>query len=157
MSRSTRDRNRKPTHPGEIIRLDVLPELEITQDVLAQRLGVSRLTVSQLLHGHRSVTASMAVRLERVLGTRAELWLSMQQAVDLWKARREEAQAMAARTFVGDLWSVTTDVAATGISVPEAPNEANILFTGDDEEQVAQEPIPAHAAGFAWTTSRNLQ
>ena len=41
---------RRPTNPGAILREDVLPALEMTQTELAQRLGVSRLTVSDLLH-----------------------------------------------------------------------------------------------------------
>ena len=91
MSRPMRDPRRRPTHPGAILRLDVLPDLNITQEEFARRLGVSRVTVSQLLNEHRALTAAMAVRLERELGVRAEQWLAMQQAVDLWDARSEAA------------------------------------------------------------------
>lgn len=45
-----RDPKCKPTHPGEVLRKDVLPALDITQTEFANRLGVSRLTVSELLH-----------------------------------------------------------------------------------------------------------
>jgi predicted transcriptional regulator len=51
--RSLRDANRRPTHPGELLREDVLPALGMTQTALAERLSVSRLTVSELLHGKR--------------------------------------------------------------------------------------------------------
>ena len=44
-----RDSKRRPTHPGEILREDVLPALRLTQGEIAKRLGVSRLTVSELL------------------------------------------------------------------------------------------------------------
>lgn len=101
MTRLIRDPGRRPTHPGELLRLDVLPGLEITQDEFAQRLGVSRLTVSQLLHEHRALSASMAVRLERALGTSAEHWLAMQQAVDLWEARRESHVVVDQSHFTG--------------------------------------------------------
>jgi antitoxin HigA-1 len=47
---SLRDPKRKPTHPGAILREDVLPALRMTQTEFAQRLGVSRLTVSEILH-----------------------------------------------------------------------------------------------------------
>lgn len=67
--RSLRDKNRRPTHPGELLREDVLPALGMTQTAFAERLGVSRLTVSELLHGRRALSADMGVRLARLLGT----------------------------------------------------------------------------------------
>ena len=84
MRQSLRSRNRKPTHPGEILREDVVPALGLTQGQLAERLGISRLTVSEILHEKRGVTADMAIRLGRLLGNGPELWLRMQQAVDIW-------------------------------------------------------------------------
>jgi addiction module HigA family antidote len=85
-----RDPKRRPTHPGEILRADVLPALDMTQTELAQRLGVSRLTVSELLHGKRALSADMAMRLARLLGTTPESWLNMQQAVDLWELEQAD-------------------------------------------------------------------
>lgn len=82
--KSMRDPKRKPTHPGEILRLDVLPALEMTQTEFAQRLGVSRLSVSELLHGKRAMSADMAMRIARLTGTTPESWLRMQEALDLW-------------------------------------------------------------------------
>ena len=86
--KSLRNPNHRPTHPGAILREDVLPGLEISQGALAELLGVSRLTVSQLLHEHRALSPDMAMRLERLLGSSAESWLRMQEAVDLWEARQ---------------------------------------------------------------------
>jgi addiction module HigA family antidote len=80
--KTLRDPKRRPTHPGEILRLDVLPALGITQGEFARRLDVSRLTVSELLREKR------AVRLARLLNTTPESWLNMQQAVDLWELGR---------------------------------------------------------------------
>jgi len=77
-------RTRKPTHPGAILREDILPELDITQTELAKRLDVSRLTISELIHEKRALTADMAIRLARLLNTTPESWLAMQQALDLW-------------------------------------------------------------------------
>ena len=67
--KSLRNANRRPTHPGAILREDVLPALGITQAKLAELLGVSRLTVSQILNEHRALTADMAMRLEKLLLT----------------------------------------------------------------------------------------
>ena len=84
--KSLRNPNRKPTHPGAVLREDVLPELGWTQMELANRLMVSRQTVSHLLHEDKAVTAEMAIRISSAVGGTAESWLSMQQAVDLWEA-----------------------------------------------------------------------
>ena len=92
MIRSLRNVNRRPTHPGAILREDVLPELGITQAVFANHLGVSRLSVSELLHEKRGISAEMAVRLARVIGGSAESWLHMQEAVDLWEVEQKFKQ-----------------------------------------------------------------
>ncbi len=84
--KSLRNPHRKPTHPGAVLREDVLPELGWTQAEFANRLKVSRQTVSQLLHEDKAVTAEMAIRLASAVGGTPESWLSMQQAVDLWEA-----------------------------------------------------------------------
>ena len=68
MAKSLRNPNRRPTHPGEILREDVLPALGLTQKEFADRLGVSRLTVSEILLEKRSVTPDMAIRLGKLLG-----------------------------------------------------------------------------------------
>ena len=81
--KSLRNPNRKPSHPGAVLREDVLPELGITQATLASHLGVSRLTVSDLLHERRAFTAEMAVRVAKVIGGTPESWLRMQEALDL--------------------------------------------------------------------------
>lgn len=60
--RTPRRPGRRPTHPGAILREDVLPALGITQAALAQRLGVSRLTVSELLLEKRALSPEMAAR-----------------------------------------------------------------------------------------------
>ena len=87
--KSMRDPKRKPTHPGEILREDVLPALKMTQGEFAKRLGVSRLSVSELLHGRRAMSADMAVRIGRLTSTTAESWLRMQTAVDLWNLEQD--------------------------------------------------------------------
>jgi addiction module HigA family antidote len=79
-----RNPNRKPTHPGAILREDVLPALGMTQTKFAQCLAVSRLTVSELLHEKRGLSADLAARIGKLTRTSPESWLRMQAAVDLW-------------------------------------------------------------------------
>ena len=86
--KSMRDPKRKPTHPGELLREEILPALGMTQGELARRLGVSRLSVSEVLHGKRAVSPDMAVRIGRLTNTTPESWLRMQAAVDLWELER---------------------------------------------------------------------
>lgn len=88
--RSNRDPKRKPTHPGEVLREDVLPALEMTQTEFAKRLNVSRLSVSELLLEKRAMTADMALRVARLTRTTPESWLRMQEALDLWELERDE-------------------------------------------------------------------
>ncbi len=82
--RSLRNPNRKPTHPGAILREDVLPALRMTQTEFAQRLGVSRLTVSDIVNEKRPVSVDMSIRLGKLLGNGAGSWLRLQQALDVW-------------------------------------------------------------------------
>lgn len=86
--KTLRNPNRRPTHPGAILRDDVLPALGMTQTEFAERLGVSRLSVSDLLHGKRAMTPEMAARVAKLLNTTPESWLRMQEAVDLWEVRK---------------------------------------------------------------------
>ena len=88
---SLRAKNRKPTHPGETLREDVLPELGISQGEFAKHLRVSRRTVSEILHERRPLTPDMALRLAHFLGTTPESWLNMQQALDIWELERKYA------------------------------------------------------------------
>jgi antitoxin HigA-1 len=84
-----------PPHPGEILREDVLPALGLTVTDAAECLGVTRAALSRVLNGHAAISAEMALRLEKWLGTdrggRADLWLGQQTAYDLWQARKAAA------------------------------------------------------------------
>ncbi|MBI2313467.1 MAG: HigA family addiction module antidote protein [Betaproteobacteria bacterium] len=87
--KTLRDPKRKPTHPGEILREDVLPALNMTQAEFARRLGVSRLSVSELLLEKRALSPDMAIRVARLTNTTPESWLRMQEALDLWELQRD--------------------------------------------------------------------
>jgi addiction module HigA family antidote len=94
---SLRNPNRKPTHPGAILREDVLPALGMTQTKFAQSLMVSRLTVSELLHEKRGLSPDLAARIGRLTSTTPESWLRMQAAVDLWEVNRHPERLSAIR------------------------------------------------------------
>jgi addiction module HigA family antidote len=86
------ERKRRPTHPGEILREEVLPGTGLTQGEFARLLGVSRRTVNEILQEKRPVTVDMAHRLARVLGTSPDMWHGLQQDVDLWDALQANKQ-----------------------------------------------------------------
>jgi addiction module HigA family antidote len=77
---------RRPTHPGEMLREDFLPDYGLTVSSLAAALGVSRQSVNELLRGRRALTPEMALRLAKLFGNSPEFWLNAQRAVDLWDA-----------------------------------------------------------------------
>lgn len=79
---------RKPTHPGEMLREDFIPDYGLTVTGLAEAIGVSRQSVNELLRERRGVSAEMALRLGRLFGNSPEFWLNAQLAVDLWLAAR---------------------------------------------------------------------
>lgn len=79
-------RRRPPTHPGEILRHDVLPALELSVAEAAKQLHVSRQALHRVLAGSSAVTPEMALRLGKFCGNGPGIWLRMQQAYDLWLA-----------------------------------------------------------------------
>lgn len=84
-----------PTHPGAILRDDVLPALGMKVSEAARQLGVTRQTLHRIMAGRAGVTPDMAVRLGKFCGNGADLWLAMQHAFDLWHARRRLAGEVA--------------------------------------------------------------
>lgn len=77
---------RRPTHPGELLREDFLPDYGLTVSGLAGAIGVSRQSVDELLRERRAISPEMALRLSRLFGNSVEFWLNAQRAVDLWEA-----------------------------------------------------------------------
>lgn len=72
-----------PTHPGEVLRQDVLPSLGLSQAKIAEHLGVSRQTLNALLQERQPVTTAMALRLGKLLGSAPEFWMKLQLQYDL--------------------------------------------------------------------------
>ncbi len=83
---NTINMQRKPTHPGEMLREDFLPDYGLTVSSLAKAIGVSRQSINELLRERRRVSPEMALRLARLFGNSPEFWLNAQRAVDLWVA-----------------------------------------------------------------------
>lgn len=82
-------RHRRPFTPGEMLNEEFLRPLHLTQQQLADAIGMDRPAVNALLNGRRSVTARTALRLERALGVSAQFWLNLQRDVDLWDAMHD--------------------------------------------------------------------
>lgn len=85
---SLRDPNRPPVHPGAILNEIVLADGSLTKAEFARALGVSRQSLHGILAEKHPITVEMAVRLGHVLGNGPDIWLRVQQAYDLWHARR---------------------------------------------------------------------
>ncbi len=75
-----------PAHPGEVL-TGWLEDLGLSVTAAAQHLGISRVMLSRILHGHAAVSADMDLRLSEALGTSPGLWLRMQGQRDLWEAK----------------------------------------------------------------------
>lgn len=73
----------RPTHPGEILREDVLPALGKSKTEIAALLGISRPTLYDILGERQPVTPHTALRLGKLLGNGGGFWLRLQAAYDL--------------------------------------------------------------------------
>ncbi len=86
---------RRPTHPGEMLREDFLPDYGLAVTSLAEAIGVSRQSVNELLRERRRLTPEMALRFARLFGNSPEFWLNAQLSVDLWDAAQTIKNDMA--------------------------------------------------------------
>ncbi len=77
---------REPIHPGEFL-ADELEEIKITATELSRQIDVPANRISQIVRGKRDISADTALRLGRFFGTGPELWLNLQKAYDLDRAR----------------------------------------------------------------------
>ncbi|MHB0707999.1 HigA family addiction module antitoxin [Roseomonas mucosa] len=85
----------KPSHPGALLREEVVPALRMPVTRVADALEVSRQTLHAILAERAAVTAPMAVRLGKLCGNGAGFWLRLQQEHDLWEAQQELAEVVA--------------------------------------------------------------
>ena len=81
--------NRPPTHPGAILKEDVMPALGLSVSEAARQLGVSRQLLHKIMAQTHPVTPEMAVRLGRFCGNGAQLWSDLQTRYDVWHAEEK--------------------------------------------------------------------
>ncbi len=84
----------RPTHPGEILREDVLPALRISKVKFAAALGLSRQNLYDILNERLPITIPTAMRLGKVCGNGPELWLNLQQRWDIAAAEVSMAEEL---------------------------------------------------------------
>ena len=106
MSISNTGINRRPTHPGEMLRDDFLPDYELTVAGLAEAVGVSRQSINELLRERRAVSPDMALRLARLFGNSPEFWLNAQRAVDLWDVAQAIKKDVARIRPLSPAWTI---------------------------------------------------
>lgn len=86
-----------PSHPGELIREEVLRPLGLTVTAAAAALGVGRAALSAVLNGRVSLSPEMALRTEKAFGISMELLLKMQLQHDIAETRRVAGRLKVAR------------------------------------------------------------
>ena len=80
--------HRQPTHPGEILLTEFLIPMKLTQVELAERLGIPIQRINTIIRGKRGVYAETALLLSQEFGTTPEFWMNLQNAWDLYEARK---------------------------------------------------------------------
>ncbi len=87
-------REMAPTHPGEVLREDFMPDYSLNTAALAAALRVSRQTINEIIRERRAVTPVMALRLSRLFGNTPEYWLNAQNEYDLWVSEQHFEQEL---------------------------------------------------------------
>ncbi|WP_083868463.1 HigA family addiction module antitoxin [Bartonella queenslandensis] len=77
-------------HPGFILRDEVIEELGLTVSEAAQRLAMSRASLSRIVNGHAGISTDLAIRLEMAGISTARAWLSLQTNFNLWQAKQRK-------------------------------------------------------------------
>jgi addiction module HigA family antidote len=90
-----------PPHPGDLLREDILPALNMSIKDLATHLGVTRQSLSPLVHGRRAVSVEMAQRLGKAFGNGARFWLALQMQYEIWHAEQDRPVDVAPLNWKG--------------------------------------------------------
>jgi addiction module HigA family antidote len=96
-------RNRRPTHPGKILREHYLVPRGITQTALAADLGISTKHLSQIVNGHTRIDSTLAAKIAKVLETTTQFWVNLQANIDAWDAEQETANWQPANVYPATL------------------------------------------------------
>lgn len=99
-------KNRRSTHPGEMLKEEFLIPMGITQQALADAIKVSFQRVNQIIAGKRGLTPSTALRLAKFFGMSPGFWLNLQMVYDLQAAERRESDVLRSIRHVGTLQKV---------------------------------------------------
>ncbi len=81
--------HRIPSHPGEVLLVEFLRPLGLTQVAFAGHIGVPVQRVNEIVRGKRGVTSETAWLLAQSLGTTPQFWMNLQSAHDLATRRPE--------------------------------------------------------------------
>ncbi len=79
-----------PVHPGEIIKLDILPSVGLSVTATAKALSVSRQMLHDIMAGRKPLSAVMCLKVSRLFGSTPELWMRLQADYDLKKAEQNK-------------------------------------------------------------------
>jgi antitoxin HigA-1 len=94
---------RKPVHPGNVLKEDVLTPLGLTVTEAATDLGISRKALSELINEKASLSPDMAIRIAKATNTSPESWLNMQSKLDLWMSEQKELKVIPFPTYADSL------------------------------------------------------
>ncbi|WP_349599455.1 HigA family addiction module antitoxin [Thalassospira sp. NFXS8] len=91
--------NRRPTHPGKILREHYRAPRSITQIALAKDLGISTKHLSQIVNGHARMDSTLAAKIAKVLETTTQFRVNLQAKIDTWDAEQETANWQPANVY----------------------------------------------------------
>jgi antitoxin HigA-1 len=91
---NTAKREIRPTHPGEMLREDFMPDYDLNTTSMANALGVSRQTINEILRERRAISPAMALRLSRLFSNSPEFWLNVQHSWDLWDSEQRYSKEL---------------------------------------------------------------
>ncbi|MCH2533124.1 MAG: HigA family addiction module antitoxin [Bdellovibrionales bacterium] len=85
-------KNRKPTHPGEMLLEEFLKPLNLTQQSFAKHMGWTYAKVNEIVNGKRGVSPEVALSLADAFSNTPQFWMNLQSQHDLWVALQEHKE-----------------------------------------------------------------
>jgi addiction module HigA family antidote len=150
-----RNSDRCPTHPGAVLREDVIPATGRTKAEIAQLLRISRQHLYDILRERKPVSPAVAVRLGKLFGDGAGVWVRMQAAYDTWNAEREEdvSKIPTLRAKAAAIRRVVLKPQAAG---PVAIWDGEPKLASIEHDSVDDEPRCSKRRRFSSTAGRGL-